>query len=171
MEASARAGFAAALIALVSAFGERGRRSAPASGERDPLCVEPGRYRVTQEVAVDQRSGGRAWQRRVDHRLPQAEAARYCAGVVLDGMGGFRLPTPEELGSLRYKPGGLFGGHRHYCVPCLDQEAFPETPAAEFWTSATSADGLGWYVGFDDGRKKKDAVDDALWVRCVRDVQ
>ena len=161
----ARAGSALALAA--SALALAGGLGAV---DRDPLCVEVGRYQSTGEVVIDRRNSGRMWQRRVDQRLSQPEAERYCAGVVLDGLRGFRLPTPDELGSLRYKAGGLFGGGRHYCIPCLDQEAFPETPAAEFWTSGTAPDGLGWYVGFDDGRKHKDVREDALWVRCVREM-
>jgi hypothetical protein len=129
--------------------------------------VEVGRYEVTAEVVLDRQHEGRYWQRRVSERLPQREAARYCEQLSVGGFGGFRLPTPEELRSLRYKPGGLFGGHRHYCVPSIDQAAFPETPAAEFWTSRVAPDGTGWYVGFDDGRSHRDAVTDPLWVRCV----
>lgn len=140
-------------------------------GECDPLCVEPGRYRTTPELVVDRRNHGRMWQRRVTERLPHAEARRYCADLVIDGMRGFRLPAPEELGSLRYKAGGLFGGgsSRHYCIPSIDQAAFPETPAAEFWTSRVMPDGTAFYMGFDDGRMHRDVVSDALWVRCVRD--
>jgi hypothetical protein len=137
----------------------------------DPLCVEPGRYRATEETVVDLRAGGRVWQRHATERLPHPEARRYCAGLTLQGQGGFRLPSPEELSSLRYKPGGLFGGgsSRHYCIPSIDQVAFPETPAAEFWTARVMADGTAWYVGFDDGRSHRDVQSDPLWVRCVRD--
>lgn len=146
-------------------------REASASADTDPLCVEAGRYRVLPEVVIDLHNEGRTWQRRASERLPHAEAQRYCAGLVLGGMRGFRLPTPDELNSIRYKPGGLFGGHRHYCVPSIDQAAFPETPAAEFWTSRISPDGTAWYVGFDDGRSHRDDASDPLWVRCVRDAR
>jgi hypothetical protein len=141
------------------------------AGECDPLCVEPGRYRVTAELVVDTHHDGRQWQRRATMKLPHAEAQRYCADLEIEGQRGFRLPAPEELGSLRYKAGGLFGGgrSRHYCVPSIDQAAFPETPAAEFWTSRVMPDGTAYYLGFDDGRMHKDVVTDALWVRCVRD--
>ena len=140
------------------------------AGEHDPLCVEHGRYRTTHELVVDTRNDGRVWQRRVTARLPHAEARQYCQELVIEGEGGFRLPAPQELGSLRYKAGGLFGGgrSRHYCIPSIDQAAFPETPPAEFWTSRVMADGTAWYMGFDDGRMHRDVVDDALWVRCVR---
>jgi Protein of unknown function (DUF1566) len=138
------------------------------SGECDPLCVDVGRYKATEAIVTDTRTG-LVWQRRVDVRLPQPEAARACEGLVLDGTGGFRLPTPPELAGIRYKPGGLFGGGHPYCIPCIDQSAFPDTPADLFWTSRTEPDGTGWYVGFDDGRSHRDVQSDALWVRCVRD--
>jgi len=157
-------------VVLAVALGASGfvdSRTASADPGSDPVCIEPGRYRSAPEMVTDLQNGNRLWQRRVAVRLSQPEAARYCADLVVGGVRGFHLPSPEELGSLRFKAGGLFGGHKHYCVPSIDQDAFPETPAAEFWTSRTSADGTGWYVGFDDGRVHKDVQTDALWVRCV----
>ncbi|APR84852.1 Hypothetical protein A7982_10201 [Minicystis rosea] len=141
-----------------------------AAVDPDPLCIDPGRYMTTPELVIDKRHDGRIWQRRASERLPQAEAASYCADLVIEGIGGFHLPTPQELGSLRYKAGGLFGGRgRHYCIPSIDQAAFPETPAAEFWTSRVMPDGTAWYMGFDDGRMHRSVVNDTFWVRCVRD--
>lgn len=139
------------------------------AAERDPQCLEPGRYRTTPELVTDTYHQDRVWQRYASMRLPHAEAVRYCAGLTIDGTRGFHLPTREELGSLRYRAGGLFGGSgRRYCIPAIDQAAFPETPAAEFWTSQALPDGTAWYVGFDDGRIHRDVQSDALWVRCVR---
>jgi hypothetical protein len=140
-------------------------------GACDPLCVDAGRYRVTAEVVDDRRSSHRLWQRRVSARLSHPDAVGYCGALSLDGLHGWRLPAPDELGSIRYKPGGLFGGGkaRHFCIPSIDQAAFPETPAALFWTSRTNADDTAWYVGFDDGRSHRDVRSDELWVRCVHD--
>jgi hypothetical protein len=136
----------------------------------DPLCVDRDRYAVTPDVVTDTR-GGRLWQRRVSVQLSQPEAARYCEELLLGGVRGWRLPAPPELGAIRYKPGGLFGGgsHRHYCIPSIDQEAFPDTPAELFWTSRVMPDDTAWYVGFDDGRSHRDVRSDRLWVRCVHD--
>jgi hypothetical protein len=145
-----------------------GEAQACALGECDPLCVDVGHYKVTEELVTDTQTG-LVWQRRVDVRLPQPEAARDCEGIVIEGIGGFRLPTPPELVAIRYKPGGLFGGGHPYCIPCIDQSAFPDTPADLFWTSRTAPDGTAWYVGFDDGRSHRDAATDPLWVRCVHD--
>ncbi len=137
----------------------------------DPLCVDAGRYTVTREIVDDTQRGHALWQRLVTERLPQPDAVRYCADLTLEGLGGWRLPSPLELNTIRYKPGGLFGGghSRHYCVPCVDQAAFPETPAALFWTSRSNADDTAWYVGFDDGRMHRDVRTEPLWVRCVHD--
>jgi hypothetical protein len=140
-------------------------------GACDPLCVDVGRYAVTRELVEDRQDGRRLWQRRVSVRLPHPEAARYCAALTLEGVEGWRLPTPRELAGIRYKPGGLFGGGsgRRYCIPSIDQAAFPETPADLFWTSREGPGDTAWYVGFDDGRSHRDLKSDALWVRCTHD--
>jgi Protein of unknown function (DUF1566) len=134
----------------------------------DPLCVDAGRYHVTEEV-VDDASSHLLWQRRVDARLPWDEAVLYCQRLTLDGIGGWRLPAPTELSGIRYRPGGLFGeaATRHYCVPSIDQAAFPETPADPFWTSRRMPDDTAWYVDFADGRSHRDTRSDDLWVRCT----
>jgi len=155
------------------ATGGAGSAAECAPGACDPLCVDVGRYTVTPEIVDDTRTGHRLWQRHVTTRLPQPEAVQYCADLTLGGLRGWRLPSPQELIGIRYKPGGLFGGgsSRHYCIPCVDQAAFPETPADLFWTSRTDADDTAWYVGFDDGRAHRDGQRDPLWVRCVHDPQ
>jgi hypothetical protein len=137
----------------------------------DPLCVEAGRYRVTEDVVDDTAQEHRLWQRRTSERHAWEDAVRYCADLTLDGLRGWRLPSPAELQGIRYKPGGLFGesGRRHYCIPSIDQAAFPETPADQFWTSRRMPDDTAWYVDFGDGRSHRDVRSDALWVRCTLD--
>jgi hypothetical protein len=136
-------------------------------------CVDVGRFAVTGETVRDRFGRHLVWQRRVAVRLSQTDAAHYCASLSLEGLAGFRLPSPRELSGIRYRPGGLFGGgsRAQYCVPSIDQEAFPETPADLFWTSRIEPDGTGWYVGFDDGRMHRDVQSDMLWVRCVHSSQ
>ncbi len=137
----------------------------------DPLCVEPGRYRVTEEVVEDGANGGRLWQRHATEPLPWDEAMSYCDAAAIGGLRGWRLPTPNELQSIRYKPGGLFGEARtrHYCIPSIDQAAFPDTPPDFFWTSRRMPDDTAWYVGFDDGRTHRDTRSTPHWVRCTHD--
>jgi hypothetical protein len=141
------------------------------AGSCDPLCVEAGRYRVIDHVVEDTSAENRLWQRAAVARLPWDDAEDYCATLTLDGLEGFRLPSPDELQGIRYDPGGLFGdaSSRHYCVPSIDQSAFPDTPADEFWTSLTMPDGTAWYVDFADGRSHRDTLSDPFWVRCTRD--
>jgi Protein of unknown function (DUF1566) len=141
------------------------------TGSCDPLCVDAGRYRVIDHLVEDTSAGSRLWQRAVGARLPWVDAEDYCAALTLDGLEGFRLPSPDELRGIRYDPGGLFGeaSSRHYCVPSIDQSAFPDTPAREFWTSLTMPDDTAWYVDFADGRSHRDTLSDPLWVRCTRD--
>jgi hypothetical protein len=158
--------------ALVAEATEASSRFGPAvcvPGECDLLCVQAGRYTVNDEVVRDLQTA-LVWQREVVANLPHADAATYCAGLQLGGMSGWRLPSTDELNAIRYKPGGLFGGDpAQYCVPCIDQAAFPETPVDRFWSSKIADVDTAWYVGFDDGRMHRDVLDDALWVRCVHD--
>ncbi len=162
---------AASVPLLIAADASCARASTCGAGECDPLCVDVGRYEANPDIVFDTANGRRMWQRRAAVRLAHDAAASYCAGLTLQGIGGWRLPTTQELMGIRYKPGGLFGGggRRHYCIPCVDQAAFPETPAEAFWTSRSEADGTAWYVGFDDGRAHKDVKSDPQWVRCVHD--
>lgn len=136
----------------------------------DPECVEPGRYLATRDLVLDEDHGGRTWQRSVrDRGRTWSEAASYCAGLRIEGEGGFRLPKLRELESLVLDAGGLEAGHPGYCAPAIDQAAFPRTPEEFFWTSeADPKRGVATYVNFFDGRTADDVVDAEHLVRCVR---
>jgi hypothetical protein len=134
-----------------------------------PACEEPGRYVVRGDVVIDTANGGRIWQRAVDPTLrSQGDAAQYCASVTIDGLDGWRLPDVHELQSLRLRPSGLSGGPQ-YCMPSIDQSAFPETPADEFWSATTRPAGDGLYTGFDDGRTHPSDPATPMHARCVHD--
>jgi hypothetical protein len=154
---------------VTGAAGEDGTAS-ECVGACDPLCVDAGRYLVAGDV-VEDTSDGRLWQRPVDARLTWDDAVDYCATLTLDGLHGFRLPSPDELDGIRYDPGGLFAdpSAHHYCIPSIDQAAFPNTPSDEFWTSSRMPDDTAWYVDFMDGRSHRDTYTDSLWVRCTHD--
>jgi hypothetical protein len=145
------------------------RAAAEAVAEAD-TCVEPGRYIVEDGVVVDQQNAGRRWQRAADGELrTQPDALAYCEALALGGQGGWRLPTVQELGTLKLRPSGLSGGPQ-YCYPSIDHQAFPGTPSAEFWTSTTRpAAGDGLETGFDDGRTHPATLDTPFNVRCVHD--
>jgi hypothetical protein len=132
------------------------------------VCVEPGRYAADADVVADRANGGRLWQRAVDPVLrTQPDALAYCASLTLGARTGWRAPTVQELATLRLHPAGL--GRPDACYPSIDQEAFPETPMAEFWTSTTRPNGDGLYTGFDDGRTHPAPLDAPFHVRCVHD--
>ena len=133
------------------------------------VCEEPGRYDVRADVVVDTANGGRLWQRAADPALrSQPEAIAYCDSLVLGGEAGWRLPIVQELQTLRLKPSGLEGGPQ-YCMPSIDQTAFPSTPAAEFWSATVRDAGDGLYTEFDDGRTHPSDLATPMYVRCVHD--
>ncbi len=140
-----------------------------AAPTRDPACVEPGRYLVTEKVARDAQLDGKTWERRTEKHANFANAMAYCEGLILEGLNQWRLPTSAELNGIRYHPGGLFAGDRHYCIPSLDQETFPDALAEPYWTSRTGQWNRSWYVGFDDGRSHWADDSETFAVRCVHD--
>ncbi len=104
------------------------------------------------------------WQRNIDAGLyAWAEAQTYCADLDYGGYDDWRLPTAIELVSLvdftKVSPG-----------PTIDTDAFPNTPAAHFWTSSPLAGSASnaWVVFFGRGDTNLGDVTDAVRVRCVR---
>ncbi len=137
----------------------------------DPLCIDAGRYRVTEEVVDDTAGEHRLWQRRVSERLPWEDAARYCAGLVLDGMGDWRLPSPGRAQWHPLQAGRPLRGRGSPSLlhPVDRSGRLPRRPPADlFWTSRRMPDDTAWYVGFDDGRSHRTVRTDELWVRCTR---
>ncbi len=104
-------------------------------------------------------SGTRTGCSGVDNLLcTWAEAQAYCANV----GSGFRLPTIKELMSIvdfTVTSGAT-----------INQTAFPNAPAEQFWTSTPCADvsSCAWYVVFGNGDNWTSDVSSAYRVRCVR---
>ncbi len=140
----------------------------PAAAPAGDTCVEPGRYVVNGEIVRDSANAGRLWQRAVDGTLrTQPASVAYCASIELGGRTGWRVPTVQELATLKLRPEGLAG--KDSCYPSIDHAAFPDTPSAEFWTSTVRDSGDGLETGFDDGRTHPAPLDSAFHVRCVHD--
>lgn len=77
------------------------------------------------------------WQRSVDANAWGWGAARnYCAQLGLAG-GGWRVPSVKELATL--VDVGVPQPSFSQAEPAIDSAAFPNTPAAEFWSSSASA--------------------------------
>ena len=92
-----------------------------------------------------------------------AEAQAYCAGLILGGLSGWRLPTVKELSSLVDFAVGL--------GPSINQTAFPNTTLpSSFWTSSPSAflSGAALAVNSVGGNSGFNDVGDDNGVRCVR---
>jgi hypothetical protein len=103
------------------------------------------------------------WQRDVDSAaLSWSDASRYCTELKLAG-GKFRLPTRIELLSVVDDTANR---------PTIDADAFPNTPAAKFWSASPFAGDAesAWLVNFDFGTGFvfAGAMDEKHRVRCVR---
>lgn len=104
---------------------------------------------------------GLSWQRNIpSDSFDQPQAVAYCAGLVLGGLAGWRLPGRIELVSIV--------DTRKYS-PSIDSAAFPGTPKERFWSSSRSANVQGaWCVDFDTGSTNIATMVERLRVRCVR---
>jgi hypothetical protein len=129
-------------------------------------CMTLGRYDVAGNAVIDT-TDGKVWQRDVvPQRLTQPQAIAYCAALELESRRDWRLPQAEELVNIRLLPGLIKGG-AGYCVPSIDQVAFPDTPADEFWTATTRPEEQGVYTDFADGRSHYADPTVPLHVRCI----
>ncbi|UYK82288.1 DUF1566 domain-containing protein [Xanthomonas sacchari] len=97
----------------------------------------------------------------LQERMPQRDALAACAALDYAGHTDWALPSRPQLESLidlkRY-------------VPAIDTDAFPDFPAARFWTSDECAwsSASAWGVDFYDGnvsRSHRDGNGFALAVR------
>lgn len=83
-------------------------------------------------------------------------------GAYLCGSNAWRLPSRDELKTLR---------HLGIDAPAIEQDYFPHTPAANFWTATPRADGAtyAWAVDFNNGGEIQLLKAQAYAVRLVRD--
>ena len=96
-----------------------------------------------------------------------AAAKAYCAGLALGGLSGWRLPAVTELTTIV---------DLTRTSPSIDPTAFPNTPAADFWTSSPDTSPYtpslsgqsARSVLFDDGSLRSEGVNSDNLVRCVR---
>jgi hypothetical protein len=91
-----------------------------------------------------------------------SEAEDACAALDLGGFTDWRLPTIDELESIR---------DRSRCSPAIDTEFFPDCPSDWFWSSTAHAYGpaeYAWVVGFYYGSSLSGGRDGRYRVRAVR---
>ncbi|BBP44534.1 DUF1566 domain-containing protein [Thiosulfativibrio zosterae] len=112
-----------------------------------------------------------------EYTWQQAKALRHSFA----GYSDWRLPTREELLSIRYCSTGVVkktssdGEPDSYCAdgsqePTINTRDFPNTPKRRFWSSSAYADGTygAWFVNFDFGGDYWFNKNDGLAVRLVR---
>jgi len=104
------------------------------------------------------------WQRFTeDKSYAWSDALYYCKGLMVDGLGGWRLPSRIELISLV---------DFTIATPAIDAQTFAGTPPDSFWSATpfVGAKSAAWGVhfGFHDGLVFTDDVSQQHRVRCVR---
>ena len=105
---------------------------------------------------------GLVWQRNVDARLfTWDDAKQYCSCLVVDGAGGWQLPSRIELASLVDWTA---------ISPSIDVDAFPATTNENFWTSSAviTDPGLAYLAFFLNGHTTYSDVTYEYRVRCVQ---
>ncbi len=139
----------------------------------DEYAVEPpDHYAIDAETARDNYTGLR-WQRGYSPALMSwSDAPAYCESLSLDGHGGFRVPTINELATTvdEAQVGGAING-----------AVFPDNPEGcrepqyWFWAAESSrVGGEGWGLSYCDGFTGWNAGETGDWnyfpeanVRCV----
>lgn len=108
-------------------------------------------------------STGLEWQATpFPERMTLDEATAACAALSLGCHSDFRVPSIDELESIR---------DRSRFNPAIDTDAFPGCPSAWFWSDTPHAydpSEFAWIVGFDGGLSGSDRRDNGNRVRAVR---
>lgn len=105
------------------------------------------------------------WQRVVDPtKRNWADAKTYCQDLLLAKLDDWRLPHKDDLCTI-FETSGT--------TPAIDLKAFPDTPAAPFWTATKQNSTHAYGVAFDQASSKVcqegyEAFELLHYVRCVR---
>jgi len=130
------------------------------AGEALEADIKTSRYVINDATVLDTTTG-LTWQREVPAERYTWQAAKdYAAALDLAG-GGWRLPTKDEL---------LTIVDTTRTNPCIDADAFPNTPSEWFWSASPYANSsnFAWIVDFGYGYSGDNSVDFTYRVRCVR---
>ena len=123
-------------------------------------AAPPGHFRVSGDEVQDTATG-LTWQRRAPRdTYTRDEAAEFCAGLAVGGER-WRVPTIKELQTLV---------DESRARPAIDEQAFPGTASAYFWSSSAVANFsvYTWTVNFADGSDLWFPNENRHHVRCVR---
>ncbi len=126
-------------------------------------AAPPGRFVVNAAAGtVLDTTTNLTWQRAVSGTYDWAQASSYCQGLNLGGFStGWRIPRKKELETII---------DFRAVNPSIDVTAFPNTPAASFWTSTPVAGtpSWRWTVDFNNGYTSNFPTFSMNGVRCVR---
>ena len=127
-------------------------------------------FTASSDIVTDNISG-LIWQRNLPETYNTCEnsiacnyqqAINYCSNLSYAGFSDWRLPTPEEFGTIKD-----FGS-----VPAIDTEKFPipSTTTKTFWTETpvVNSSNRSWIVNFVNGETTSEKNSAAAYVRCVR---
>jgi hypothetical protein len=129
----------------------------------------PEGYTDNLDGTVTDKVTGLMWQQTLSAAtFAQAAAVQYCPTLSVGGHNDWRLPSIIELASLIdfSVPGTTVNS-----VGAISGGAFPNTPAASFWSANVQIDTLGgayFSVNFADGSTNTQGSGVANYVRCVR---
>jgi len=140
--------------------------SDPGASCNDTACTQPGRFAVTPEIAVDTLNGRRLWAREALDGVGGYWAEMVCMNLELEGITGWRLPSPTELKSLIYQGGGA---NCSVCDPAWDQAVFPPLTVSDesFWTNDAPSQRTAVYMC--SGTEMLHGGATSRNVRCVHD--
>jgi hypothetical protein len=114
------------------------------------------------ELTVKDNGTGLTWQRQhFNNAMIWEDALSRCENLELGGYNDWRLPTVKELETIL---------DERRLQPTIDIVAFPNTPAAWFWscTAIQYPPNESWSVSFTDGYASIHAFSEMQLVRCVR---
>jgi hypothetical protein len=136
-------------LALAIAWSALGRADTP-----------PGRFTLQSGTVYDTNTKLTWQQAATPGAATWANAKSYCANLTLNGVG-WRMPSMKELQTIVDET---------RTNPAIDPKAFPDTPAAFFWTSSPLAGdpSLAWLVDFGVGNAGTYLLTGANQMRCVR---
>lgn len=128
--------------------------------------VWAGDFTVNPNGTVTDNATGLIWQQEDDNTTRNWETAIvYCENLTLATHADWRLPNMKELESIT---------DDSRINPSIDTVAFPNTDAADYWSSTTEGvfgvcvGNCALRVSFSSGSISARSKNDNIYVRCVR---